>query len=96
MLGQKQQDGNIHRFYYASRTMNAAERNYSAFEPEALAVIFALKRFRMYLLPTEPFRLIRHYKALKDAFRRQDIHGLLARWLDFLAEYEYEIAYRPG
>lgn len=82
--------------YYASRTMNSAERNYSACEREALAVIFALKKFRMYLLSTEPFKLITDHQALREAFRKEDIHGRLARWLDFLAEYEVEIAYRPG
>lgn len=52
-LGQKQQEGKVNSIYYASWTINAAERNYSVYEREVLAVIFASKRFRMYLLSTE-------------------------------------------
>lgn len=51
-----------------------------------MAVVFVLKRFRLYLLSTEPFKLITDDQALREAFRKHDIHGRLARWLDFLAE----------
>lgn len=50
----------------------------------------------MYLVSTEPFRLITGHHALNEAFRKQDIHRRLARWVDFLSDYEFEIAYRPG
>lgn len=82
--------------------MNPAGRNYSACEREALAVIFALKRFCVYLLSTLAFKLITDHQALKDAFKKKEIHIRLTRWLDFLAEYDYlaeyefEICYRPG
>lgn len=32
-------------------------------------------------------------QALRVAFTRKDIHGHLAGWLDFLAEYDFEIQY---
>ena len=50
VLAQKKEDGRIHPIPYASRTMNTSERKYSACEHEALAVIFSLKKFRVYLL----------------------------------------------
>ena len=34
---------------YASRTLNDQERKYSAYELEALAVLFAVEKFRMYV-----------------------------------------------
>ena len=48
VLAQKKDDGKIHLIQYASRTMNPSERKYSACEREALAVIFALKKFRVH------------------------------------------------
>ena len=76
--------------------MTAAEQNYSACEREALAVIFALKKFQVYLLSSEPFILYTAHQALQYAFQKKDIHGSLVRWLELLAEYQFTIKYRPG
>ena len=40
--------------------------------------------------------MITDYQAFQNAFKKKDIHSRLARWFDFLAEYELEILYRPG
>lgn len=90
ILSQVKEDGKKHPIQYASRTMTKAERNFSACEREALAAIFPLKKFRMYLLPSIPFVLETDQQAFKSAFAKRDIHGRLARWLDFLAEYDFE------
>jgi hypothetical protein len=34
---------------YSSRHLNAAEKNYSAIEREALAIVYGVKRYRHYL-----------------------------------------------
>ncbi len=96
VLSQKDEEGKLHPIQFASRTMNQAEQNYSACEKEALAVIFALKKFRVYLLSQDKFTLITDHQALKHAFQKPDIHHRLARWMDFIAEYNFEILYRAG
>ena len=96
VLAQKKGDGKIHPLQYASRTMTSAERNYSTSEREALVIRFALKKFRVYLLSTVPFKIITDHQALRNAFQKKDSHGRLARWLEFLAEYDFSIEYRPG
>ncbi|KAM2111922.1 hypothetical protein ACFX1R_014487 [Malus domestica] len=49
VLGQRK-DKRPHAIYYASRTLNDAQLNYSTTEKELLAVVFALDKFRSYLL----------------------------------------------
>lgn len=53
VLSQQKEDGKIHPIHYASRTLNKAERNYSACEREEISVIFGLNKFRVYLLSIE-------------------------------------------
>lgn len=81
---------------HASRMMNPAKRGYSACKRKALAVVFALRKFRVYLLSNHPFELITDHRLLEDAFEKKDLHRRLARWLDSLAEYDYVSCYRPG
>jgi hypothetical protein len=49
VLGQRM-DRLPHVIYYASRTLNDAQLNYSTTEKELLVVVFALDKFRSYLL----------------------------------------------
>ena len=59
-------------------------------------MIFALRKFRVYLLSTQSFTLITDHQALQYAFKKNDIRGRLEKWTEFLAEYEFEITYRLG
>lgn len=36
------------------------------------------------------------HQALSYAFKKEDAHGRLARWLDLFAEYGFNIIYQPG
>ncbi|RVW20768.1 Retrovirus-related Pol polyprotein from transposon 17.6 [Vitis vinifera] len=49
VLGQRE-DGKPYVIYYASKTLNEAKRNYTTTEKEPLAVVFALYKFRSYLI----------------------------------------------
>lgn len=44
----------------------------------------------------KPLKIVINQKVLKAAFAREDIHGHLAWWLEFLAEYDFEIQYIKG
>ncbi|GKV47967.1 hypothetical protein SLEP1_g54815 [Rubroshorea leprosula] len=62
VLGQRK-DRKFHTIYYASKTMNDAQKNYTITEKELLAVVFAFEKFRPYLiLSKEPFL----YKICSD------------------------------
>ena len=48
VLGQSE-DGKPYVIYYASKTLNEAQRNYTTTEKELLVVVFALDKFLDYL-----------------------------------------------
>ena len=87
-----EQDGHV--IAYASRTLNKAEQNYSVIQKECLAVVFALKQFRHYLLG-RPFRLITDHEPLQW-LSAQKMEGMLSRWALAMQEFCFTIEYRKG
>ena len=63
VLGQRE-DGKPHVVYYASKTLNEAQRNYTTTEKELLAVVYALDKFRAYLVGSDIVIFMDH-SALK-------------------------------
>ena len=49
---------------YASRSLKGAKRRYSVTDLEALAVVWALKTFRSYIMGTQ-FKVLMDHNALK-------------------------------
>lgn len=80
---------------YASRTLNGAEKNYSATELECLAVVWGIQRMRGYLEGYH-FTFVTDHQSLKWLHRLEAPSGRLARWLFELQQYDYKIWYRWG
>ena len=80
---------------YASRAMSKAERNYCITEKELLAVVFFIQYFRQYLLGRR-FIVRSDHQALVWLFSLKEPSGKIARWIEILAQYDFEIQYRPG
>ena len=83
-----------HPIAYASRSLTSSERNYSVIQRECLAIIFALKQFRHYLLG-RPFQLYTDHAPLQW-LSAQKMEGMLARWSLAIQEYDFKIVYRKG
>jgi len=80
---------------FFSRIMSQTQRNYCPIRRELLAAIAALQHFRHYLLGNRvTLRTDHHSLKWLNTFRRPE--GILARWIETLAEFDYEIEYRPG
>jgi hypothetical protein len=84
-----------HVIYYASRTLNDAQLNYSTIEKELLAVIFVLDKFRSYLLGSKVIIYSDHI-ALKYIFSKKDAKSRLIWWILLLQEFDIEIRDKKG
>jgi hypothetical protein len=84
-----------HAIYYASRTLNDAQLNYSTSKKELLAVIFALKKFRSYLIGSKVIVFIDH-AALRYSFAKKDAKPRLVRWVLLLQKFDLEIRDKKG
>jgi len=89
------QDGHERVVAYASRTLNDAEKRYSVTKRELLAVIYALKQFRHYILAA-PFVLRTDHAPLVHIQTMRDPGTHIGRWLDYLQEYQITIVHRVG
>ncbi|MBE2321340.1 hypothetical protein DVA67_035825, partial [Solirubrobacter sp. CPCC 204708] len=94
VLGQRV-DKKPHVIYYASRTMNDAQRNYTTTEKELLAVVFALDKFRSYILGS-PILVFTDHAALKYLLTKQDAKQRLIRWILLLQEFNLTIKDKKG
>ena len=89
VLGQRK-GKSFHVIYYASRTLNEAQKNYATTEKELLAVIFACDKFRPYLIGSKVIVFTDH-AALKYLFAKADAKPRLIHWVLLLQEFNLEI-----
>ena len=74
----------------------SAQRDYSTFKRECLAVVFALEHFKVYLL-ARPFRLRTDHRALQWLFSKEPkASAKISGWLATLMEYPMQIEYVCG
>ncbi len=81
---------------YASRLLKGAEMHYGITEKECLAVVWAIRQFRVYLLGSHSFEVITDHSALAWLINIKDPTGRLARWAVYLQAYEFTIVHRKG
>ncbi|XP_061353726.1 uncharacterized protein LOC133298451 [Gastrolobium bilobum] len=79
-----------HVIAYASRTLDSAQSNYTTTEKELLAIVFALDKFRSYLLDTRVIVFSDH-AALKFLLKKADAKPRLIQWMLLLQEFDIEI-----
>lgn len=80
---------------YISRSLTSSERKFSTTEKEALAVLWAIERFRPYIEGTR-FTVVTDHFALKWLNDLKDPCGRLARWSVRLQQYDFDVIHRKG
>ena len=76
----QREEGKPYVVYYARKTLNEAQRNYTTIEKELLAVVYALDKFRAYLVRLDIIIFTDH-SALKYLLTKQDAKARLIRWV---------------
>ena len=95
VLSQVNFKGEEHPIAFASKKLLPSERNYSAIEREALAIVKGIKHFRTYLEGTT-FTIQTDHNPLTHLGNLKDSHGRLARWALSLQPYDFTIVHRSG
>ena len=89
------QDGKERVIAYASKKLNAQQQRYSVARRALLAGITFMNHFRHFLLG-QKFLLRTDIGSLRWIFEFKYPRGQVARWLEILAQYDFDIQHRPG
>ncbi|XP_058817207.1 uncharacterized protein K02A2.6-like [Topomyia yanbarensis] len=81
---------------YASKALSPAERRYCQTEKEALAIVWSIEKFQLYLIGRE-FELETDHRPLATIFKPTSRPpGRIERWVLRLQAFRYRIVYKPG
>ena len=94
VLGQ-QKDKYFQPIYYDSKTLTAAQENYTTTEKELLAVVFTFDKFRSYLILSKVIVYTDH-SALRHLLSKSDAKPRLIQWILLLQEFDLEIRDKKG
>lgn len=95
LLQRNDKDNKMHPVYFMSKKTTPAERKYHSYHLEILAIVEAIRKFRVYLLGIR-FKIVTDCSALTMTLKKKDLPPRVARWALILEEYDYMIEHRPG
>jgi hypothetical protein len=84
-----------HAIAYASKTLTGAQLNYATTEKELLAIVFAIDKFRSYLVGAKVI-IYTDYAALKYLLTKKDAKPRLIRWILLLQQFNLELKDKKG
>lgn len=98
VLSQIGEDGLDHPIGYASRSLNKSERNYSTFDREFLAILWAVTKQWRNFVYSRNFIVITDHLPLVSILKSRLDNGTprIVRWKTQLLEFNFKILYKKG
>ena len=91
----QEQDGEERVIMYLSRSLTKEERRYCVTRKELLAIVYAVQQCKQYLLGSK-FLIRTDHGSLTWLMSFKEPQGQVARWIEILSEYHWDIQHRPG
>lgn len=98
----QKRDNRMHPVFYFSKRTTEAETKYHSFELETLAIVYALRRFRIYLQGIS-FIIISDCSAVHyitdvrtQTLEKRDINARIARWSLGLQNFNFRVVHRSS
>ena len=80
---------------YASRQLNSVEKNYTTTKREGLSMIYAVKKYRHYLLANK-FVFFTDHQALLYLVNKPCNMGRIVQWFLILLEFDFTVVVKKG
>jgi hypothetical protein len=89
-------EGDIdHLITFASRKLPDSENNYNTIEREGLAMVYALQKFKHYLL-CQHFNMFTDNFSLSYLVNNPVLGGRICKWLLLFQEFDFEVVVKHG
>lgn len=95
ILLQRQNDGRFHPVFYFSKRTTDVESRYHSYELETLAIVYALRRFRVYLIGVR-FKIVTDCLSLTLTLNKKLLNPRIHRWALEMQSFDYTIEHRSS
>lgn len=90
-------DNKLHPVAFFSRKLKDAERNYTVYDLELLAIVSLFKEYRHYLLGTKfPIKVFTDHRNLLFEKKPEHLSPRHIRWSEFLGQFDFKILHKAG
>jgi hypothetical protein len=89
-------EGDIdHPIAFASRKLSYSKQNYNTTEGEGLTMVYALEKYKHYLLGKH-FKMFTYHSSLRYLVNNPVLGGRICRWLLLFRDFEFEVVVKLG